>query len=121
MKRRSFTNGEVIFSAGDPSRSAFLVVDGEVKIHVSGEEAAASVARGEYFGEMGVVDSLPRSATAKAQGDVVCLEIDQEEFMTMLQERPQEAIELLKLLFRRLRTANKLLSERSEHQDRPSL
>ena len=119
MERRYFAEGDVIFNVGDPSSCAYLIVDGTVSILLNEEggkpEVLASIKPGEYFGEMGVIDNQPRSATAVAEGEVVCFEVSQAEFMDMLVERPQEAIELLKLLFQRLRAANQRLLELGEN------
>jgi CRP-like cAMP-binding protein len=67
---------------------------------------------------MGAIDDKPRSATALAMGPVVCMSVDQEEFMDMLLSRPQESIELLKVLFERLRDANRRLLEQEAGKER---
>ena len=66
--------------------------------------------KGEFFGEMGVIDDLPRSASARAKGAVVCMSVDHDAFMDMLLTSPAESIELLKVLFERLREANRRLA-----------
>ena len=111
MTRRSFVSGDVIFREGEPSDAAYLVVSGIVEI-VLGYESAhrktiAVAGKGEYFGEMGAIDNCPRSATAVAMGDVVCVAVRPEEFMETLMKQPSEAIELLKILFERLRRADR--------------
>lgn len=110
MNRKSFQDGETIFCTADASDAAYLLVDGTVDIVVDASDgtqrAIATIERGEYFGEMGVIDDQPRSATAIARGDVVCMVVDQDEFMDMLLKRPEESLDLLKLLFDRLRRAN---------------
>ncbi len=75
-----------------------------------GSEAVAVLNQGEYFGEMGAIDDKPRSATAIAKGPVACMSIGRDEFMDMLLNRPQEAIDILKVLFERLRIANEELA-----------
>ncbi|MEO3431047.1 cyclic nucleotide-binding domain-containing protein [Pelagibius sp. CAU 1746] len=110
MKRHSFKDGEVIFRENDPSDAAYLIMEGKVEIiHGRRSEANTTVAvlgRGEYFGEMGVIDDKPRSATARAKGETACMSVSRDEFMDMLLNRPEESIELLKVLFERLRKAN---------------
>lgn len=114
MKRHSFKDGEVIFRENDPSDAAYLVIEGKVEIVHGREDDAnttvATLGRGEYFGEMGVIDDKPRSATARAKGETACMSVSQAEFMDMLLNRPQESIELLKILFQRLRKANDRLA-----------
>lgn len=69
------------------------------------------VGAGEYVGEMGAIDDLPRSASAVAQGRVVAAPVTPGQFMDMLRMNPDEAIDLLKVLFERLRAANRRLAE----------
>ncbi len=59
---------------------------------------------------MGAIDEKPRSASAIAKGPVAYMSVSQEEFMDMLLNRPQESIDLLKVLFERLRRANEKLA-----------
>jgi CRP-like cAMP-binding protein len=124
MKRHSYKDGEVIFHENDPSDTAFLIIDGKVEIlhgrKHDGDATMAVLGRGDYFGEMGVIDDKPRSATARAKGETACMSVTKEEFMDMLLNRPQESIELLKVLFERLRKANDRLAllEKAGHPPR---
>ena len=114
VKRHDFENGEIIFRKGDRSDAAYLITQGQVEIvqeREDGEtETVAVLGRGEYFGEMGAIDEKPRSATARAKGPVACMSVGQAEFMDMLLNRPRESIDLLKVLFERLRSANESLA-----------
>ncbi|MEQ8355530.1 MAG: cyclic nucleotide-binding domain-containing protein [Kiloniellaceae bacterium] len=114
MKRHNFKSGEIIFHENDVSNAAFLIIEGQVEIlhrRKSGDKTTVAILeRGEYFGEMGVIDDKPRSATATAKGDVACMSVSKEQFMDMLLHRPEESIELLKVLFERLRKANEKLA-----------
>ena len=120
MKRHDFADGDIIFRKGDKSDAAYLITQGQVEIlemrRDGVSEALAVLNRGEYFGEMGAIDDKPRSATAKAKGPVACMSVGREEFMDMLLNRPQEAIDICKVLFERLRIANEELA-RIEHVD----
>ena len=114
MRRRTFADGDVIFHEGDASDAAYLVVSGIVEI-VAGfgsphAKTMSVLRKGEYFGEMGVIDNCPRSATAVAKGNVDCASVGPEEFMETLLKQPTEAIELLKVLFERLRRANRRMA-----------
>ena len=114
MKRHDFMDGEIIFRKDDKSDAAYLITQGQVEIlqmRSDGvSEALAVLNRGEYFGEMGAIDDKPRSATAKAKGPVACMSVGRDEFMDMLHNRPQEAIDICKVLFERLRNANEELA-----------
>ena len=111
MIRRSFDDGEVIFREGEASDAAYLVVSGIVEIVIGFDtprrKMIAVVGKGEYFGEMGAIDRSPRSATAVAKGNVDCASVTPEEFMETLLKQPSEAIDLLKVLFERLRRADR--------------
>jgi CRP/FNR family transcriptional regulator, cyclic AMP receptor protein len=111
VRRHTFADGAVIFREGEVSDAAYLLVSGVVKIVMhfgtAQEKTIALVGKGEYFGEMGAIDSSPRSATAVAKGEVDCAAVSPEEFMDTLTTQPTEAIELLKVLFERLRRADR--------------
>lgn len=114
MRRHNFADGDVIFREGEPSGAAFLITSGRVEIvreRKDGHpEVLAVLGKGEYFGEMGAIEEKPRSATAVAKGAVSCMSVSRDEFMDILLNRPQEAIDLLKVLFDRLRHANERLA-----------
>jgi CRP/FNR family transcriptional regulator, cyclic AMP receptor protein len=114
VKRASFADGDVIFREGEPSDAAYLVISGFVQI-VSGygsphQRTLGTLGKGQYFGEMGAIDNSPRSATAVAKGEMDCVSVGQDEFMETLIRQPTEAIALLKVLFERLRRADRNMS-----------
>jgi CRP-like cAMP-binding protein len=70
-QRRSFRAEELIFQEGDPGDGLFIVISGAVRISrpsPSGEEALAVLAPHAFFGEMALIDQLPRAASAIANG-----------------------------------------------------
>ena len=115
MQWQNYKAGEVIFREGEESNAAFLIVSGSVRIvkGLDGREPQklATVNAGEYIGEMGAIDHMPRSASAVAEGKVVCAPVTPEAFIDMLARNPDETIDLLKILFERLRAANRRLAE----------
>lgn len=79
-REEKLKDGQVVFREGDVGDKMYVVLDGRVMISKSipgaGEEALAFLERGDYFGEMALIDNKPRSADAKAhQGDAVVLAI----------------------------------------------
>lgn len=115
MAWQQYGKGDLIFREGEESDAAYLIVSGEVRI-VKGYETdtpkdLARVLAGEYIGEMGAIDDLPRSASAVADGPVVCAPVTPDEFMDLLRNDPDEAIDLLKILFDRLRKVNRELGQ----------
>ncbi len=115
MEWQSYKSGDVIFQEGDQSDAAYLIISGNVRIvkdyDTTKPKELAVVGAGEYVGEMGAIDNLPRSASAVAQGTVMCTPVTPAEFMDMLRKNPDEAIDLLKILFERLRAANRRLAD----------
>jgi len=115
-REKRFRPGEEIFREGDPGDAMYVVLEGKVRISKQiqgvGEEALGILERGDYFGEMALIDRQPRSADAKAhdgQGAVV-LSIPKEVVDNLLDIRKVSAVGLLKLLC-------KLISKRLREAD----
>lgn len=72
-QRLTFSAGEVIFKQGYPSDVAYKIISGKVEIYNElaggGEQHIATLEPGEMFGEYGVLDDAPRSASARAAED----------------------------------------------------
>jgi CRP/FNR family cyclic AMP-dependent transcriptional regulator len=117
LTERTFRAGETIFQQGDIAKAMFIVADGNVNIHLPGEESRRislkDLARGEYFGELSLFDHQPRSASALATTDVVLLELTAETLSSYLERRPAAAMSILRTMTERLRETNTLLSERA--------
>ncbi len=101
-RHERFDSGEVIFREGDEGDALYLVLDGQVMIskliNGVGEEALAFLGRGAYFGEMALIDHDRRSATAKAHGSAVVLEIHREVVEGLLHIEHVSSTRLLRLL-----------------------
>jgi CRP/FNR family transcriptional regulator, cyclic AMP receptor protein len=102
-KEERFAAGEVIFHEGDPGDKLYVVLEGKVRISKSipgaGEEALAFLERGAYFGEMALIDQLPRSADARAHtGGAVVLAIPRDVLQGILDIRKLSSPRLLKIL-----------------------
>ena len=114
---RQFSAGQMIIQMGEPGTSMFIVVDGNVNIHLPGEQSRRislkDIAAGEYFGELSLFDDKPRSASAVATTDTKLLELDRATLSSYLQSRPHAAIVLLSTLAARLRATNEMLSQRA--------
>lgn len=102
-QERKFAPGQSIFREGDPGEEMFVVLDGRVMISKfiggAGEEALAFLERGDYFGEMALIDRQPRSADAAAdQGGAVVLAIPREVLSGILDIHKLSSLRLLKIL-----------------------
>src|SRR5436190_20941759 len=70
----SFDKGDLIIQLGDTGDSLYLIVQGNVRVHV-GDKDIARLGERQCFGEMAILDSEPRSATITAVDDTVCLKL----------------------------------------------
>jgi len=110
-----FREGSMIFREGERGDKLFIVLDGRVRISKFipgvGEEALAVLDRGDFFGEMALIDEKPRSADAKAHEiDATVLSIDRATLNEILSMDPHASLQFLNLLCRmisrRLREIN---------------
>ncbi len=110
----NFPAQSVIFNEGSSGDRMYLLEKGQVRISklISGigEEALSILNEGSYFGEMSLIDTFPRSATAIAHTDCELFEIYRDDFVDMLQSDRDLAYfimwALLKTLSQRLRDTN---------------
>ena len=106
MKRQEFEPGEVIFREGDPGRMVYVILDGTADVVASGRHLV-TLPRFECFGEMALVDNLPRSASVIASGDsdTQCLVLNRVDFANFLEFFPSIAKQVIAVLTGRLRRA----------------
>lgn len=102
-KAKQLVADEVIFREGDPGDRMYVVLEGQVRISKNipgaGEEALAFLSRGEYFGEMALIDNQPRSAEAKAHSEgAVVLSIPRDVLAGILDINKVSSLRLLQLL-----------------------
>jgi signal transduction histidine kinase len=105
-----FAPGQVIFKEGDPGDGLYLVTSGRVQISAvisAGERYAFStVLPGDVFGEMAVLDMLPRSAHASVEDETTVLFLPREPFVELLQNSPKLSLTMVQEISRRLREFN---------------
>lgn len=111
MTSRTFDAGEVIFYEGAFSSSMYRIGAGTVGIYAAygtpDERLLATLGPGQYFGEMGLVECYPRSATAVAlEASTTTDEIVYDEFDEALKNDPDEILVVLRQLSSRLREMN---------------
>lgn len=105
---------EFIFREGDLGTEMFIIHEGRVGIfqRAGSEETQLAVfEKGDFFGEMSLLEDLPRTASAKALTDVKLLQINGATFSQMLRDHPEIAIRMMRKLSRRLRETDRLLRE----------
>ena len=122
-----YAAGDVIFQQGELGTEMFIIQEGEVDIvkHINGESHTLShLEKGDFFGEMAVLESVPRTADAIAKTEVRALAINGARFDEMLRKNPEVAVRIIRKYSRRLREANTLLERlvgREIHTEHGSL
>lgn len=123
---QNYQGGDWIFRAGEETREMFIIQRGEVSVVIEpqnkgpkkeGSQAApqeielARLGQGEFLGEMALLESLPRSASARAVGPTSLLVLQPGGFLLKIRRDPTFAFEMLQRLSSRIRTANDRLLE----------
>jgi CRP/FNR family cyclic AMP-dependent transcriptional regulator len=98
--------GGVIFRAGDEAQELFVIKSGRVRIQL-GNRTLAELSANDIFGEMALIDSEPRSATALAVTDVELVAVSEKQFLFLVSQTPYFALKVMRVLAQRLRVTNK--------------
>jgi CRP/FNR family cyclic AMP-dependent transcriptional regulator len=103
---RAYKAGETVFREGDDGFVMYVVLEGAVKLSVTGR-SVEKVVKGGVFGEMALIDSSPRSATAVAVTDCTLVSVTAERFKSLIQETPGFALEIMSIMAMRLRSMDR--------------
>ena len=107
---KEFDVDDVIFEEGSTGRELFVVLDGQVdiaKMNGAGKNVIVTLGKGEFFGEMAVIDGSPRSATAIAAAPKTrVMRINHARFVYLVSQQPAFALMIMDALSKRLRAAN---------------
>jgi CRP-like cAMP-binding protein len=114
----SVKKGEYIFHEGDPAEMMYMIHKGRVQISKgigSFDEKIRIFGEGEFFGEMAVINSVPRSASAIALDDCVFIRMNRESFDETIKKNHDFAVSVIQLLSERLRETDELLMVHAKH------
>lgn len=106
LRRETYSAGTVIFNEGDPGTSAYIIEEGSVEVSVSNTQTAR-IGKGELFGEIALVDRLPRTATVRALEDTVLIPIARELVNELLEKTDPVVRHLLLIILERYRSTRK--------------
>ncbi len=140
LRPRRYSKGEIIFHQGDVGTAMFIIRKGQVAIRLSSDDGKEAILalldRGDFFGELALLDGEPRSTDAMAREESDLLILQREDFQRFLDARPQVAMGLLAALSRLVRRITQLvhdatfldartrlvrvLLELAQHQGKPS-
>jgi len=115
LVNRRYRRGETVFHKGDPGSTLFIIKNGKVKITALSPEGAELIitilAEGDFFGELSILDGAPRSASATAMEATQALALQRDDFLEVINGRPEVSAEILAILSHRLRDATQLLED----------
>jgi CRP-like cAMP-binding protein len=109
-----FKTGHVLFQEGDDGEDMYIVQSGKVAIKKKLREGVATLAvleKGDFFGEMAILERMPRSASAEVLEDSDLIVISGEIFGDMIKANPEIAVRMLRKQSIRLRETNKQLEQ----------
>lgn len=111
---KTFKKGEYLFREGDKADYAYMIYKGSVDINKStGDklQRISNLGESEFVGEMALISGGVRSASAVAAQDCECIRMDRESFENLLKENHLFAIQVVKMLSKRLHETDKALAE----------
>ena len=112
MVTRHYVKGESVFRRGDVGGELYVIVDGEIRVHLDHDGGEATVAMqgpGTVLGEMSVFDEQPRSANAQAMADTTVRVLRRDRLQAIVHEHPDVLLEFIKNLSQRLRAMDEKL------------
>ncbi len=114
---RKFSKNGIVFLEEEEGAALFIIISGKVKIvrtdDDGGEVILSILGSGDFFGEMAILDGLPRSATVVSIDNSELFMIHRRDFLQVVEKAPQVAISLLRELTRRLRKADEQIKSLS--------
>ncbi len=108
-----FKKREIIFCEYELGEEVYFILNGKVrlvKVSNQKQKTLATMKKGDIFGEMAMLEKMPRSATCLAETDVELLVFNQESFLTLVQKNPSMGIKLIKNFAERIDDQRKKLS-----------
>jgi hypothetical protein len=121
MELKTFKKGDVIIEKGSDGTCAYIIESGKVEVSdlVNNKKAILAIlGEKQIFGEMGLVEDKPRSATVTAIEDVRLAMLSRDNFNELFEKNPKVLLPIIKSLFERLRTVNRMLASKDTLGDK---
>ena len=115
MKKLFKKAGDVILKEGEESTDAYIILEGQVDV-IKNNKVIATLQENSLFGEIGLVDQRPRTATCVAKTRCTLGTVTREHFTTLLKNRPKAVIPILKLVAERMRSLLSFVEGVTEQQ-----
>ena len=117
VELKTFAARQRIYKIGDPGGQAYVMVSGGVQVTTIDEDHQDVIvdepAAGEFFGFASMLDGTPHQTNASALEDTVCLEVDRNDIMTLVQKKPHAAMDMLSVLGKQFHSAQQLVRVRA--------
>jgi uncharacterized membrane protein len=114
---QTFAARQRIYKIGDPAGKAYVMVSGAVQVTAIDEDQQDVVldqpARGDFFGFASMLDERPHQTNAVALEETVCIELDRHDILTLVQQKPHAAMDMLTVLGQQLHAAHQLVRVRA--------
>lgn len=115
---RKYSTDEVFFNAGDPGHEMFIILRGKIGVFIDSIDGfpipVAELGPGDFFGEMSLLEGMPRSATIQATEDTIVIVINENNFEQVIAQQPKIAYRIMKGMSSRLRQQNEELGKLKE-------
>src|SRR5215217_8366045 len=109
-------SAETLFHAGEPGDSLYIVRSGSIELYIKdtvGQKIVLTISEaGDLFGELSLLDSGPRTATAVALSETELLMLDRDDLLLLFEKRPDAALNMLAAMSAMTRKADELLRTR---------
>jgi len=103
-KELTYNSGDTIVEEGTMGVGFYMVIEGKVEVR-KGTKTLAKLSKGQFFGEMSLIDEEPRSADVVAIAPTTCFTLSTWVFSALIKQHPELALSMLKELAKRLRGA----------------
>lgn len=113
LDEEKYLSGDIVFEQNDRGDNMYVIVDGEVGISLNGNNGSyvTTMSAGECFGEMNLLDDLPRSASAIVVEDATVLKLSQPKFRGLLVSYPELGLGMLKAMSLKLRNTTHMIRD----------
>jgi CRP/FNR family cyclic AMP-dependent transcriptional regulator len=104
MKERTFSAGDIVTEEGKGGIGFFVIADGTAKVSIGGQDVR-TFGTGDYFGEIGLVADIDRTATITAESDLHCFGMTSWDFRPLVETNASIAWKMLQVMAQRLKEA----------------
>jgi uncharacterized membrane protein len=114
LREHTVESGQDVFAQGDEGDAMYVIVDGAIEIIATSKQqqkvTLVTLYKGQYFGELSLLDGAPRSATARATRETQMLALERDDFVAFVRTRPDVALSVMHEVGERMRATNELMT-----------